>query len=58
VAFLQLTPLQHAGLALSVGLGACLNATLLWVTLQKTVCIKLKGICGAPGKRLIALCGS
>jgi len=36
VAFLQLTPLQHAGLALSVGLGACLNATLLWVTLQKT----------------------
>jgi putative peptidoglycan lipid II flippase len=36
VAFLLLTPLQHAGLALSVGLGACLNATLLWVTLQKT----------------------
>ncbi|MFQ6332608.1 murein biosynthesis integral membrane protein MurJ [Methylophilus sp. 3sh_L] len=36
VGFLLFTQLQHAGLALAVGLGACLNATLLWVTLQKT----------------------
>jgi len=36
VGFLLFTPLQHAGLALAVGLGACLNATLLWVTLQKS----------------------
>jgi putative peptidoglycan lipid II flippase len=35
ICFLMFTPLQHAGLALAVGLGACLNATLLWVTLQK-----------------------
>ena len=36
VCFLLFTSLQHAGLALAVGLGACLNATLLWLTLQKT----------------------
>jgi len=36
VLFLYFTPLRHAGLALAVGLGACLNATLLWVTLQRT----------------------
>lgn len=36
VGFLLFTPLQHAGLALAVGLGACLNATLLWVSLQKS----------------------
>jgi putative peptidoglycan lipid II flippase len=36
VCFLMFTTLQHAGLALAVGLGACLNATLLWVTLQRT----------------------
>lgn len=36
VCFLMFTSLQHAGLALAVGLGACLNATLLWVTLQRT----------------------
>jgi len=36
VGFLMFTPLQHAGLALAVGLGACLNATLLWVALRKT----------------------
>lgn len=36
VLFLYFTPLRHAGLALAVGLGACLNATLLWVNLQKS----------------------
>ncbi|SDK80359.1 putative peptidoglycan lipid II flippase [Methylophilus rhizosphaerae] len=36
VLFLYFTPLRHAGLALAVGLGACLNAMLLWVTLQRT----------------------
>ncbi len=34
--FLWLTPLQHAGLALAVGLGACLNASLLWFHLQRS----------------------
>ena len=33
---LLFTSLPHARLALAVGLGACLNATLLWLTLQKT----------------------
>ncbi len=36
VGFLLFTSLQHAGLALAVGLGACLNATMLWVMLQKS----------------------
>ncbi len=36
VLFLYFTPLRHAGLALAVGLGACLNATLLWVNLQRS----------------------
>lgn len=36
VLFLYFTPLRHAGLALAVGLGACLNASLLWITLQRT----------------------
>lgn len=36
VLFLYLTPLQHAGLALAVGLGACLNAGLLWFHLQRS----------------------
>lgn len=36
VGFLMFTSLQHAGLALAVGLGACLNAILLWVNLQRS----------------------
>jgi len=31
-----IVPLQHAGLALAVGLGACLNAGLLYRTLRRT----------------------
>jgi putative peptidoglycan lipid II flippase len=30
------TPLRHAGLALAIGLGACLNAALLYVQLRKS----------------------
>jgi putative peptidoglycan lipid II flippase len=36
VLFLYFTPLRHAGLALAVGLGACLNASLLWLALQRS----------------------
>ncbi len=30
-----IVPLQHAGLALAIGIGACVNASLLFVTLRK-----------------------
>jgi putative peptidoglycan lipid II flippase len=33
--FIFIWPLKHAGLALSIGLGACLNATLLYLQLRK-----------------------
>lgn len=36
VLFLTTTSLAHAGLALAVGLGACLNAGLLWYHLQRS----------------------
>jgi putative peptidoglycan lipid II flippase len=36
VIFVFMTPLQHAGLALAIGLGACLNASLLYYYLRKT----------------------
>jgi len=34
--FLLVTPLAHAGLALSIGLAACLNAGLLWFGLRRS----------------------
>lgn len=37
---LLFTPLQHAGLALAVGMGACLNAGLLWFHLQRSGAFK------------------
>ncbi len=36
VIFLSFTDLQHAGLALAVGLGACVNASLLFYMLKRT----------------------
>jgi putative peptidoglycan lipid II flippase len=43
-------PLKHAGLALAIGLGACLNAALLFVQLRR------RGIYAAqPGWRLFAM---
>jgi len=40
VIFLMATPLAHAGLALAVGIGACLNAGLLWYQLQHSGAFK------------------
>jgi putative peptidoglycan lipid II flippase len=56
VLFLYFTPLRHAGLALAVGLGACLNATLLWVTLQRSgAFVPNKGWLLFLGKLLLAV---
>ena len=46
-------PLKHAGLSLSIGLAACLNASLLYWQLRKqkifTPQTRLDGVSGASG---------
>lgn len=56
ILFWLFTPLQHAGLALAVGLGACLNATLLWWMLQRSgAYVPQSGWLGFLGKLLLAV---
>jgi putative peptidoglycan lipid II flippase len=51
-----IVPLQHAGLALAIGLGACLNAALLYRALRRTgIYVPQAGWTGYAGRVALAV---